>query len=110
MFFSFLQDKMCGPEKSCASQRLCAYDSARSTSGAQFVQAINRFVQLSTLFVYSLKMITGKCNRKVNVFMKCQLELFILSFNTMLKLLVISFMMKIILAFQDSDCLHISVI
>ena len=37
--FFFLQDKMCSPEKSGASQRFCVPERARSTLGAQFVQA-----------------------------------------------------------------------
>ena len=39
MFFSFLQAKMCAPEKSAASQKFCVPERARSVMGAQFVQA-----------------------------------------------------------------------
>ena len=37
--FLYLQGKMCAPEKSGASKRLCLPESTRLASGAQFVQA-----------------------------------------------------------------------
>ena len=46
MFFSFLQSKICGSEKSGASQRFCAPELAQSVSSAQFVQACYSVVEV----------------------------------------------------------------
>ena len=45
MIFSFLQGKICAPEKSGASQRFCTPERAQSASGAQFVQACCKLQQ-----------------------------------------------------------------
>ena len=39
MIFSFLQGKMCEPEKSGVSQGFCVPERARSSSGEQFAKA-----------------------------------------------------------------------
>ena len=61
MFFSFLQDKMCAPEKSGASQRFWVPEPARSTQGIQFVQACE-----AVTWMYSAK----------SLFCKIQLSLY----------------------------------